>query len=410
MQKNRRDFMKIVGLGGVAIGVAGCTPPTADSGGSAATADASPGSLQLPSSPVSLNLVDVSGDVVIAQPMIEAYKAKYPQYLSNVIFDTGDATEIAGKLKAQQDAGTSQIDLVLTGNDALGAGIEQGLWLRLTPDYDDWIGASLATYQENAKLMQAITDGYAVVNDYGNYGPLLQFLPDKVPNPPSSAEDLMDWAKANPGMFLYARPSNSGPGRAFTQGLPYILGDSDPSDPVNGWDKTWAYLAELGKYIDYYTAGTGASMRELASGSRLIVASSAGWDINPRAIGTVPAEAQIVALDNTTWIMDSNFVAIPKGVSIDKLAVMLDLIKWMLTPEQQAKAYDDGYMYPGPAVEGVTLDMAPQESQDVINQFGRPEYAELLAKYPATPPLDNKALGQMFDRWDREIGANRVQQ
>lgn len=27
MQKNRRDFMKIVGLGGVAIGVAGCTPP-----------------------------------------------------------------------------------------------------------------------------------------------------------------------------------------------------------------------------------------------------------------------------------------------------------------------------------------------------------------------------------------------
>ena len=28
-------------------------------------------------------------------------------------------------------------------------------------------------------------------------------------------------------------------------GLPYILGDKDPKDPVNGWEKTWAYLAEL---------------------------------------------------------------------------------------------------------------------------------------------------------------------
>ena len=28
-------------------------------------------------------------------------------------------------------------------------------------------------------------------------------------------------------------------------GLPYLLGDSDPKDPVNGWSKTWAYLKEL---------------------------------------------------------------------------------------------------------------------------------------------------------------------
>ncbi len=28
-------------------------------------------------------------------------------------------------------------------------------------------------------------------------------------------------------------------------GLPYMLGDKDPKDPVNGWEKTWAYLKEL---------------------------------------------------------------------------------------------------------------------------------------------------------------------
>jgi|BarGraNGADG00212_2_1021979.scaffolds.fasta_scaffold06678_3 putative spermidine/putrescine transport system substrate-binding protein len=408
MQSTRRGFLRFAGLAGAAVGMAACTAPGAETGASSAAPQ--PSALQMPSSPVTLNLVDVSGDLVVAQPMIEAYKKQFPQYLANVVFDTGDATEIAGKLKAQQDAGVSQIDIVLTGNDALGAGIEQGLWLRLAPDYDSVIGASLATYQDNAKVMQQITDGYGVVNDYGNYGPLIEFMPDKVPNPPTSAADLMDWAKANPGQFLYARPSNSGPGRAFTQGLPYILGDSNPSDPVNGWAKTWAYLAELGKYIPYYTAGTGASMRELAAGTRKIIVSSAGWDINPRAIGTVPAAAQVVALDKTTWIMDSNFIAIPKGVSKDKLAVLLDLIKFMLTPEQQAKAYDDGYMYPGPSVKGVTLDMAPQASQDVIKNFGRTEYEALIAKYPVKPPLGNTALAQMFDKWDREIGANMVKQ
>lgn len=388
------------------IGLVGC----AGDGGGGSAPTASAGELKMPSQPVTLNLVDVSGDVVVAQPMIEAYMKAYPQYLSKVNFDTGDATEIAGKLKAQQAAGVSQIDMVLTGNDALGAGIEQDLWLKLLPDYKDQLGASVATYQPNAKKMLDLADGYAIVNDYGNYGPLLEYLPKTVSDVPKTADELLTWAKAHPGQFMYARPANSGPGRAFVQGLPYILGDSDPSDPINGWDKTWAYLAELGKNIEYYPSGTGATMRELAAGSRSIIASSAGWDLNPRAIGTVPAEAEVAALDDTSWIMDSNYVTIPKGVSKDKLAVVLDLMKWMLTPEQQAKAYDTGYMYPGPAVEGVTLDMAPAESQQVINEFGREKYDDLLAKYPVVTPLDNKALGAMFDKWDREIGAGMIKE
>jgi poly(A) polymerase len=28
-------------------------------------------------------------------------------------------------------------------------------------------------------------------------------------------------------------------------GLPYLLGDKDPQDPIAGWDKTWKYLKEL---------------------------------------------------------------------------------------------------------------------------------------------------------------------
>ena len=56
---------------------------------------------------------------------------------------------------------------------------------------------------------------------------------------------MLAWCKAHPNKLIYARPANSGPGRTFLMGLPYLLGDKDPKDPVNGWDKTWAYLKEL---------------------------------------------------------------------------------------------------------------------------------------------------------------------
>jgi len=193
-------------------------------------------------------------------------------------------------------------------------------------------------------------------------------------------------------------------------GLPYILGDSDPKDPENGWDKTWAYLAELDKYIEYYPSATTPTMTNLANGSADIIASTTGWDINPRALGTVPAGVEVQALDDFTWVTDAHYAVVPEGVSADKQAAVLALIEWMLTPEQQAKAYDAGYFYPGPAIKDVTLDMAPEESQQVIEEFGRDEYADLIADNPTATPLDAEALVAAFDRWDREIGGDKVEE
>ena len=84
---------------------------------------------------------------------------------------------------------------------------------------------------------------------------------------------------------------------------------------------------------------------------------------------------------------------------------VLNLIKDMLTPVQQAKAYDKGYFYPGPAVKDVTLDMAPAESKQAIQEYGRPEYDALIACHPTATPLATKDIVAAFDRWDREIGA-----
>jgi putative spermidine/putrescine transport system substrate-binding protein len=239
-------------------------------------------------------------------------------------------------------------------------------------------------------------------------GPLLEYMPDKVPNPPTTAEELLAWAKAHPGKFEYARPANSGPGRTFLMGLPYILGDKDPKDPINGWDKTWAYLKDLGQYINTYQSGTTATMKDLGNGTVDMLASTTGWDINPRVLGTVPESAKVGTLKGFHWVTDAHYAVIPKGASADQQAAVLQLVQFMLTKEQQAKAYDDGYFYPGPAVKDVDISMAPQKSQDAINKFGRPEYDKLIEDNPKEVPLDNKALVAAFDKWDREIGGSKV--
>jgi putative spermidine/putrescine transport system substrate-binding protein len=93
-------------------------------------------------------------------------------------------------------------------------------------------------------------------------------------------------------------------------------------------------------------------------------------------------------------------------VSQEKLAVLLDLLNFMLTKEQQAITYDAGYFYPGPAVKDVTLAMAPKESQDIIKEFGRPEYATAINN-PQELPLLPDQLVKAFARWDEQIGAQK---
>ncbi len=361
----------------------------------------------LPAEPIVLSVLDVGGVLEVAQGMFDNYKAAHPEIVSDIIFVKAPAPELASKLQVQQNAGRLDVDLILTGTDAMAAGIEFGLFEEMLPKHADSFPDLDSRQLPGARALQAMAKGQGIVNVYYPGGPLLFFMPDKVATPPKTAQELLDWAKANPGMFAYARPANSGPGRTFVMALPYLLGDSDPSDPVNGWTKTWAYLKEINEYIEYYPSGTAQLMTEFAQGTRTLLATTTGFDINPRALGIVPKEATISTFDDFHWISGGNFFAVPKGISEERLAVVLNFIAFALEPKQQAVLYDTGYLYPGPSIDGVTIDMAPQASQDVIKEFGRDEYADLIANNPIEPPLTAANMVKMFEMWDQEIGATK---
>lgn len=357
--------------------------------------------------PVSLNIVDVAGNLQLTQKAIEAFRDKNPTLVSNVTFTNAPAPQLPGKIKAMQAAGRADIDLVLTGTDALAAGIEQNLWLKLLPDNAAAFPGVLDRYAPGPRKMQDLAQGFGLEVTYMPAGPLLEYNPAKVGNPPKTPDQLLAWCKAHPNKLIYARPANSGPGRTFLMGLPYVLGDKNPQDPINGWDKTWAFLKALNDCVPYYPGGTSAVMKELGEGTRDMTVTVTGWDINPRALGIVPAEFRIQAFDDMTWVNDAHFMVIPKGVPKDKLDVLFKLMNFLLEPAQQAMTYDDGYFYPGPAVKGVTLEMAPAHNQDVVRKFGRPEYAKLLADRPHVQPLSAQAMVAAFQKWDREIGSQK---
>jgi putative spermidine/putrescine transport system substrate-binding protein len=394
---NRRQFLARLSASVTAATVLSRSLPSARAAG-----------LSLPNSPVTLNIIDVAGNLQLTQTSIEKYRSANPKLVDRIRFTQAPVPELPSKIKAQQNAGRLDIDLVLTGLDGLAAGIDQDLWLRLIPDYQDRFPGLETNYLPAAQKMYELGHGYGITVTYYPSGPLLEYAPERVKDPPASTDDLLAWCKAHPGRFMYARPANSGPGRTLLMGLPYLLGDSNPKDPVNGWAKTWSYLKELNNYVEYYPSGTTATMKEFGEGSRDLIASTTGWDINPRVLGIVPKSAEISVFKGLHWVTDAHYMAVPKGIAPEKLAVLLVLMGFLLQPEQQAATYDEDYFYPGPAVKDVPITMAPPRSRQAIQEFGRPQYDKLIAEFPTETPLDAKAMVTAFHRWDEEIGAAKL--
>ncbi len=360
----------------------------------------------LPAAPVALNIIDVAGNLQLTKAGLERFRAENPKLVSSITYGQAPSPELPGKLKAQIQAGRVDIDLVLTGPGALSDGVVQGLWTPVLPQYAAALPDLDKLFHPGARMMQQnFGKGQGIAVAYSPSGPLFEYAADRVPVAPKTPADLLGWAQAHKGRFFYARPYNSGPGWTFLQGLPYLMGDADPRDPVKGWDKSWAFLAALGETIDYYPAGTAAMMKELGDGSRDMVVSTCGWDINPRVLGIVPKEMGVFMLDGTHWVPDTQFMCIPKGVPPDKLAVLLRLMAFMLQPAQQAGTYDRGYFYPGPVAADVPLAMAPEESRVVLSEYGRPIYDQWIKEVPVETPLTPDQLVLAFRRWDEQIGS-----
>jgi len=355
--------------------------------------------------PITISIIDNGGDLASTGVIIENYKKANPNKVKEIKISRGPAPETPAKIKAQQDAGRADINLVLTGQDAGSVLAANKQLVQLFPQYDKMFPKD--ELNEAAKVLQDEGGGYLIPTVVNAGGPVFVYNPKRIPNPPKTAADLLSWAKANPKRFLYARPANSGPGRSIMCGLPFILGDKAPMDPEKGWDKAWAFMKELGQHMEYYPTGTLFTLREFAQEQRWMIAGIMEWDMKPRAEGVIPPESKITVLDNTTFIIDGHYWGIPKGVPQNEVEVILDMMKFMRRVDQQVLTYK---AFIGPTIKAATLDKAPADIRDYVKEFWRPEYDQIGPgkKYKMASQLPFKELTYAMDRWDREVGAQQI--
>ena len=384
MQISRNLLVRLLAATVMAVGVSVLTPGTTRA------------------EPITLSIIDTGGDLASTEVIIRNYAKANPDKVKDIKIQRAPAPELPAKIKAQQDAGRLDINLVLTGQDG-GSLLALNKQIIQIPNYKTEFPRDILT--DAGKALYDEGGGYLIPSVGNAGGPVFIYNPSKVPNPPKTAADLLAWAKANPGKFMYARPANSGPGRSILQGMSFILNDSKPMDPEKGWEKGWDFLKELGKSVEYYPTGTAITLKEFAQGQRWMIAGIMEWDMKPRAQSVIPPDSKIAILENTTFVVDGHYWAIPTGVPKEQVDVILDLMKFMWKPEQQVLTWT---AFIGPVVKSATIASAPKNIQDDVKEFWRPEYDQVGTKWKVSSPLGVTALSYAMDRWDREIGADQV--
>ena len=104
----RRTIAAIAMAGVLAIGACGEGPAGPGGGGGGEGVETAPSSPpKMPESAVTLNVLDVAGNLQLTKGAIEQYRKDNPKAVSRVTYTTATAPELAGKVKAQQKPGGS---------------------------------------------------------------------------------------------------------------------------------------------------------------------------------------------------------------------------------------------------------------------------------------------------------------
>lgn len=377
------------------LGLAGGVPLAAAAAGPAGAQAAGP---------LTLRLLDLTGTPNGAQ-LLDPFAYDRPDLVARVEVTRDHAEVLFGSIRAAVAAGAPPYDLVLTNLDGAVMGAELGLWqpmgsrLRpLLPPMDDLLTPL-------ARLLRGAVREQAQIILASPGGPLLTYAPERVPRVPRTAEELLAWARAHPRRFLYPRPEYSEAGRCFVAGLPWILQDRDPHDPVDGWPRTWAYLAELDRHVAYYPTTTRTAMEELAEGAVDIVPTTIGLDVFARGTGMVPDGVGLAALQDMHWVPVGVFAAVMRGLPAERLATITLGLASLLEAPVQRKLFGRGLYWPGPVRDGVALDDAPPPAQAELRRLVRPGTAALLAGQHFAPPLLLEETLAMLRRWDEDISA-----
>jgi putative spermidine/putrescine transport system substrate-binding protein len=309
-----------------------------------------------------------------------------------------DAAEIVNKVLGEKEAGRDEdgsVDLIWINGENFKTGKQAGLW-----------SCGWAESLPNRQYVDG--ESAAILNDFGTpvdgcespWGHAqFAFVYDsaKVPEPPTSMAGLLEWIKANPGMFTYPAPPDF-TGSVFVRHVLYhanggyesLLGPFDQAKFDEASAKTWEILngiePSLWRGGETYPQTKEELDNLFANGEVAMTMTYGPAEIGGLvADGIFPETTREFVFEEGT-IGNNHFVTIPYN-SPNKAGAMV-VADILLSPEAQLEKADPNVWGDYPVIDISKTDIAAEFAAipvpesvlpaDVLSQNANPE---LVAEY-----------------------------
>lgn len=321
-----------------------------------------------------------------------------------------DIDEILNLMVAEKDSEDGDVDVVWINGENFENAKKNGLLFgpitQVLPNFNDYVDGEdegiKYDFGEPVENMEA---------PYGGAQFVFMYDSSKIDNPPKNAEELLELAKANPGMISYASLPDF-TGSAFVRNIiSDIQGYEDFMDKDLTKEElrkmlkpTIDYLNELKPYLwnegQSYPADNPTLTNMFADGE-LIMAMS----YNPNAASTGVVDGQFnenvrTAVFDKGTIANTHFLAISKGSSNKDAATVL--INLILSPEAQISKADPEVLGDLPIID---YDKLTDEQKKMYDEIPSGEYTLSTKELEEhrIPEMPANIVPLIEEIWEEEV-------
>ena len=321
-----------------------------------------------------------------------------------------DIDEILNLMLAEKDSEDGDVDVVWINGENFENAKKNGLLFgpitQVLPNFNDYVDGEdegiKYDFGEPVENMEA---------PYGGAQFVFMYDSSKIDNPPKNAEELLELAKANPGMISYASLPDF-TGSAFVRNIiSDIQGYEDFMDKDLTKDElremlkpTIDYLNELKPYLwnegESYPSDNPTLVNMFADGE-LIMAMS----YNPNAASTGVVDGQFnenvrTAVFDKGTIANTHFLAISKGSSNKDAATVL--INLILSPEAQISKADPEVLGDLPIID---YDKLTDKQKKMYDEIPSGEYTLSTKELEEhrIPEMPANIVPLIEEIWEEEV-------
>ncbi|GEL08010.1 ABC transporter substrate-binding protein [Salisediminibacterium halotolerans] len=320
-----------------------------------------------------------------------------------------DAPDFLNRLMSEKEAGdqdgTADV-LWINGENFRTAkqnDLLYGEFTHLLPNMEEYIGdeASFVHIDMGTEI-----EGYEA--PWGNVQFAFQYDADRVDDPPSTMDELIEWSIDNPGEFTYPNV-NDFTGNSFISHMLYSVADSP--DELEEYDEEWLRANEeelwskLNDFQDSLWREGQTYPDDLSQLDQMYADGEVSFTMGfneHRAESMIeddvfPESTETIFLEEPGSIGSTHYLSMPFNTTEPEAALIA--INYMISAEAQIKKLDPSLWGEGHVLDS---DLLSEEQQAEIEEHLGDDAVEADADI-ILPELDSRYHDWIIDRWEEEV-------